>query len=70
MERETNYGFIIIEKPYIGRGDNCELVYDPITKVCYIIIDGYHIAGITPYYIIGKDGKPEIAIYGVNYEKN
>lgn len=68
VERETRYGFIVIENSYIGIDSNCELVYDPITKVCYVIIINSQRAGITPYYIVGKDGKPEIAVYGVNYE--
>jgi len=68
VERETTYGLIVIDRPYNGMDDDRKIAYDPITKVCYIIIDGFRRAGITPYYIIGKDEKPEIAVYGVNYE--
>ena len=68
MEREIDYGFIVVERFYDRGDDYCDLVYDPITKVCYIVINGFYRAGITPYYIIGEDGKPEIAVYGVNYK--
>lgn len=39
------------------------LAYDKNTKIVYLFVD----RGISPYYII-VDGKPTIAIYGVNYE--
>ena len=68
VERKTDYGFIIIDQPYSGIDECREIAYDPITKICYIIIDGFYRAGISPYYIIGEDGKPEIAVYGVNYK--
>ena len=68
MERETDYGLIVIEKHHNGISGSREIVYDPITKVCYTVIDDTYRAGISPYYIIGEDGKPEIAVYGVNYK--
>ena len=68
-ETETYYGLIVIKNRYDGMDGYCKLAYDPVTKVCYMVItSGIYRAGITPYYIIGKDGKPEIAVYGVNYE--
>lgn len=39
------------------------LAYDKNTKIVYLFV-GY---GMSPYYIV-IDGKPTIAIYGVNYE--
>lgn len=68
VERETDYGLIVIEKSHSGIDGNREIAYDPITKVCYVVIDDTYRAGISPYYIIGADGKPEIAVYGVNYK--
>ena len=68
VEREIDYGLIVIGKLYDKMDGDCKLAYDPVTKVCYMVINSLYRAGITPYYIIGKDGKPEIAIYGVNYE--
>jgi len=60
----TKFGFIEIENE-----NQKQLLYDPETKVVYIYVyDGYN-AGISPYYVIGKNEKPEIAIYGVNYNK-
>ena len=68
VERETDYGLIVIKSQYDAMDGCCKLAYDPVTKVCYMVINGYYRAGITPYYVIGKDGKPEIAVYGDNYE--
>lgn len=45
-----------------------QLYYDPATKVIYMYVHEYQTGGITPYYVIGEDGKPEIAVYGVNYK--
>lgn len=45
-------------------------VYDKTTKIVYIAqgSDRYGgISGITPYYVLDENGKPEIAIYGENY---
>lgn len=52
-------------------GDVCgtnQLYYDPATKVVYMYVHEYQAGGITPYYIVGKDDMPEIAVYGVNYK--
>lgn len=46
------------------------LLYDFETKVVYMQIHSGYTAGLSPYYIIGENGKPEIAVYGVNYMKN
>ena len=45
-------------------------VYDKATKIVYVVqgSDRYGgIGGITPYYVLDENGKPEIAIYGENY---
>ena len=39
------------------------LAYDTNTKIVYLFVEH----GMSPYYIV-IDGKPTIAIYGVNYE--
>ena len=46
-------------------------VYDKTTKIVYVAqgSDRYGgISGITPYYVLDENGKPEIAIYGENYK--
>lgn len=44
-------------------------IYDKTTKIVYVVqgSDRYGIGGITPYYVLDGNGKPEIAIYGENY---
>ena len=66
VERKVEWGLVTIDK-VSGDGD-FEICYDPTTKICYMKITGYRQLGVSPYYIIGNDGKPEIAIYGVNYK--
>lgn len=61
--RDSEFGFIEIKRIHNAN----RLIYDPETKVVYILIRSGYIAGISPYYIIGKDEKPEVAVYGVNY---
>lgn len=49
---------------------NQYFVYDKTTKIVYVVqgSDRYGgIGGITPYYILDENGKPEIAVYGENY---
>lgn len=45
-------------------------VYYKTTKIVYVVqgSDRYGgIGDITPYYVLDENGKPEIAIYGENY---
>ena len=42
-------------------------VYDKTTKIVYVLQDSSCYGGITPYYILNENGKPEIAVYGENY---
>ena len=42
-------------------------VYDKTTKIVYVLQDSSCYGGITPYYVLDENGKPEIAIYGENY---
>lgn len=42
-------------------------LYDTETKIVYVLLNGDVDSGITPYYVLDENGKPEIAIYGENY---
>lgn len=42
-------------------------IYDKTTKIVYVLQDSSWYSGITPYYVLNENGKPEIAIYGGNY---
>ena len=42
-------------------------VYDKTTKIVYVVQGSDHYGGITPYYVLDENGKPEIAVYGENY---
>lgn len=44
-------------------------VYDKTTKIVYVVQGSVRScdSGITPYYVLDENGKPEIAIYGENY---
>ena len=42
-------------------------IYDKTTKIVYVLQDTSCYSGITPYYVLDENGKPEIAIYGENY---
>lgn len=59
----SRFGLIEIKSIH---GSN-QLLYDPETKIVYMWVHSVYTAGISPYYVIGQDGKPEVAIYGENY---
>ena len=42
-------------------------VYDKTTKIVYVVQSPDRYSGITPYYVLDENGKPEIAVYGENY---
>lgn len=42
-------------------------LYDTETKIVYVLLNGDVDSGITPYYVLDENGKPEIAVYGENY---
>lgn len=65
IERYVSYGLIEVET--LNDGGRTTVAYDPRTMICYLKVSGGYHFGISPYYIIGEDGKPEIAVYGVNY---
>ena len=68
VERNVSYGLVEVKTILNSISAGTVVVcYDPKTMVCYLkVCDSYRM-GLSPYYIIGEDGKPEIAIYGVNY---
>lgn len=67
IERNVSYGLVEVETKINNIHENVVVCYDPKTMVCYLkMLDQYQM-GLSPYYIIGEDGKPEIAVYGVNY---
>lgn len=65
VEQTVHYGFVKIRE-LNGNGDTA-IVYDPSTMICYYYYTSPYNFGISPYYIIGESGTPEIAVYGVNY---
>jgi len=72
IEREEVSSYFISINEY-GKNDlrssgATSMVYDPETKIVYVIIVAGNRAGMSPYYIVNKDGHQEIAIYGVNYK--
>lgn len=66
VEREIRYGLLEIEK--FSDDGVMTICCDPSTNICYLFMKAHYNTGISPYYVMGKDGKPEIAIYGVNYK--
>jgi len=66
IQRVTTYGFTVLRS--VTTDGSHEICYDPETKICYVMITGIYRLALSPYYIIGEDGKPEIAAYGVNYK--
>ena len=65
-ERKVSYGFVEIDT--INGNNESTICYDPTTMICYIQICDFNRLALSPYYIIGKNGIPEIAIYGENYK--
>ncbi len=65
IERTVDYGLVEVSS-VSGNGD-FRICYDPTTMICYMKICGMYRLAVSPYYIIGNDGKPELAIYGQNY---
>ena len=42
-------------------------VYDKDTKIVYILYEKPYGIAAMPYYVLDENGKPEIAVYGENY---
>ncbi|HAU87765.1 MAG TPA: hypothetical protein DCW90_20440 [Lachnospiraceae bacterium] len=69
-ERQVYGDFIEINHKMYNTYMVEHIVYDKNTKVMYLYFDNRwdHSIAMSPYYIIGKNGKPEIGMYGENYE--
>lgn len=65
-EDSNEYGYFVKITSYNDPGEWTTLMYDPVTKVIYVKISCAYQAGLSVYYTV-VDGKPEIAIYGVNW---
>ena len=63
-EQNVIYGFIELK----DMGDYCYICLDENTNICYYILQHDNRVGISPYYIIGENGEPEIAIYNKNFK--
>lgn len=70
-EKVQSFGqFIEIKKTQIVSSNgyfNQYFVYDKTTKIVYVLQGLKNFSGITTYYVLDENGKPEIAIYGENY---
>ena len=71
-EKVQSFGhFIEINKTYVTSSNGYiysqYFVYDKTTKIVYVLQDSSCYGGIIPYYILNENGKPEIAVYGENY---
>ena len=42
-------------------------VYDKDTRIVYVLYEKHYGIATSPYYVLDENGKPEIAIYGENY---
>lgn len=65
VERKVSYGLVTVAK--VSGDGEFEVCYDPSTMICYMKICALYRLAISPYYIIGTNGEPELAIYGHNY---
>lgn len=70
-EKVQSFGqFIEIKETQIASNGyifNQYFVYDKTTKIVYVLQGLKNFSGITQYYVLDENGKPEIAIYGENY---
>ena len=63
-EMSDIFDYFISVKKY-GNGTTY-FAYDPVTNIVYVVTIKEQKGGLSPYYTI-INGKPEIAIYGVNW---
>lgn len=50
-----------------GNSVNQTFMYDKDTKIVYVYTERAYSTSTMPYYALDENGKPEIAIYGGNY---
>ena len=71
-EKVSSYGqFIEIKRNhYVDSRANATdqiFMYDKDTKIVYVYTERSYSTSTMPYYVLNENGKPEIAIYGENY---
>ena len=71
-EKVSSYGqFIEIKRNHYtdGRGNVTYQIfmYDKDTKIVYVYTERSYSTSTMPYYALDENGKPEIAVYGENY---
>ena len=71
-EKVSSYGqFIEIKRNYytdnMANGTIQKFMYDKDTKIVYVYTERSYSTSTMPYYVLDENGKPEIAIYGENY---
>lgn len=71
-EKVSSYGqFIEIKRNHYtdsrGHATNQIFVYDKDTKIVYVYTERSYSTSTMPYYALDENGKPEIAVYGENY---
>ena len=67
QEKMLSKQFTIVKKTRLFGSESCYYIYDNNTKIMYLYIQGGYHASMCPYYIV-VNGKPTVAIYGINYE--
>ena len=71
-EKVSSYGqFIEIKRNhYVDSRSNATdqiFMYDKDTKIVYVYTERSYSTSTMPYYVLNENGKPEIAVYGENY---
>ena len=71
-EKVSSYGqFIEIKRNYYLDSDvnstDQIFMYDKDTKIVYVYTERPYSTSTMPYYVLDENGKPEIAVYGENY---
>lgn len=71
-EKVSSYGqFIEIKRNHYtdsrGNATYQIFMYDKDTKIVYVYTERSYSTSTMPYYVLNENGKPEIAIYGENY---
>ena len=71
-ENVSAYGqFIEIKRNFytdnLGNHTNQTFMYDKDTKIVYVYTERTYSTSTMIYYVLDENSKPEIAVYGVNY---
>lgn len=71
-EKVSSYGqFIEIKRNHYtdseGNATDQIFMYDKDTKIVYVYTERSYSTSTMPYYALDENGKPEIAVYGENY---